>query len=91
MDHIDAVILAGDTMPNCRKLPAWAVRATVFGPDLPILMVLGNHEFYGGQIEVRRCELREAASEFANVHVLDPGEAHLDGGASSGTRMHALD
>ncbi len=40
----------------------------------------GNHEFYGGQIEVRRRELREAAAEHPNVHLLDPGELLLDGG-----------
>ncbi len=80
LEGVDAVILAGDTMPNCRKLPAWAAKSTIFGLNLPILIVLGNHEFYGGQIEVRRRELRDAAAAFANVQVLDPGEALLDGG-----------
>jgi hypothetical protein len=80
LEGVDALILADDTMPNCRKLAAWATKSVVFGPDLPILVVLGNHEFYGGQIEVRRCELHVAAAAFSNVHVLDPGEALLDGG-----------
>lgn len=80
LENVDAVILAGDTMPNCRKLPAWVTKSTVFGPDLPILVVLGNHEFYGGQLELRRRELQDAAAEFANVHVLDPGEVLLDDG-----------
>jgi len=80
LEGVDAVILAGDTMPNCRKLAAWVTKSTVFGTDLPIVIVLGNHEFYGGQIEVRRRELQDAAAAFANVHVLDPGEALLDGG-----------
>ncbi len=80
LENVDAVILAGDTMPNCRKLPGWVTKSTVFGPDLPILIVLGNHEFYGGQIELRRRELQDAAAEFANVHVLDPGEVLFDDG-----------
>jgi predicted phosphodiesterase len=79
LEGVDAVILAGDTMPNCRKLPAWATKPSVFGPDVPILIVLGNHEFYGGQIEIRRRELQAAAAAFSNVHVLDPGEVLLDG------------
>jgi len=81
LDGVDAVILAGDTMPNVRRLPAWATRPTVFGSTLPIVIVLGNHEFYGGQLEARRRELQEAAAKFPNVHVLDPGEVILGSGA----------
>ena len=77
---VDAVILAGDIMPNVRKLPGWLTRPTVFGPDLPVIVVPGNHEFYGGRHEARRRELREAAAEHPSVHVLDPGEVFLDNG-----------
>jgi predicted phosphodiesterase len=80
LDGVDAVLLAGDTMANTRKLPSWATRQSVFGPNRPILIVLGNHESYGGQFEVRRQELQAAAKEHENVHILDQGEALLDGG-----------
>lgn len=78
--NVDAVVLAGDIMPNVRKLPSWAARPNVFGVNLPIIVTLGNHEFYGGQLESRRRELQEAAGQFPNVHVLDPGQILLDGG-----------
>ena len=80
LDDVDAVILAGDVMPNVRKLPSWLSRAAVFGPDLPLICILGNHEFYGGRLDSRRAELAAAAEAFPNVHVLDPGEVLLDGG-----------
>ena len=73
-------MLAGDIMPNVRKLPSWAARPSVFGVNLPIIVTLGNHEFHGGQLESRRRELQEAAGQFPNVHVLDPGQILLDGG-----------
>jgi predicted phosphodiesterase len=81
LERIDAVILAGDTMPNVRKVPAWVTRPTSFGVKLPIVIVLGNHEFYGGQLESRRRELQEVAAAFPNVHVLDPGCVTLGDGA----------
>jgi len=73
----DAVILAGDILPG-DKLVRWAARESVFGTDMPIIFVPGNHEFYGGELLKRRVQLREAAVAVPNVHVLDPGELLLD-------------
>jgi predicted phosphodiesterase len=71
----DIVILAGDIHTHARA-PSWA--AETF-PNLPVLYVAGNHEYYGEAIEragdkiFRECELHE------HVHYLDCGE-HISGG-----------
>jgi predicted phosphodiesterase len=76
---VDAVILAGDILPG-DKVVRWAARESIFGTDMPIIFVPGNHEFYGGELQTRRAQLREAAAAVPNVHVLDPGELLLDDG-----------
>ncbi len=75
VDH-DALILAGDIKPAGGSLPDWAART--FGHDRPIIIVPGNHEFYGTVMEDERLRMRAHLN--ANVHVLDPGEVRLDNG-----------
>jgi predicted phosphodiesterase len=71
----DIVILAGDIHSHARA-PAWAAESF---PDLPVLYVAGNHEYYGEAIEkvedeiVRECDLHE------HVHYLDCDEYILGG------------
>lgn len=68
----DVVVLAGDIDVGARGVE-WARRA--FG--CPVLYVPGNHEYYGGALEVTRRRLREAADE--RVRVLDFDEVVLGG------------
>jgi predicted phosphodiesterase len=74
----DAVILAGDIMPRVEKLPLWAARESQFGRDVPIVIVPGNHEYYGSVMQTSRAAMQ--ASTVPNVHVLDPGELFLADG-----------
>jgi hypothetical protein len=77
--QFDAVILAGDIMPGAHLVPSWAQKPWLFGPDKPIVVVAGNHEFYGGgAIQLERGRMQEVRLQ--NVHVLDPGEVLLDEG-----------
>lgn len=75
----DAVILAGDIHAG-DEAPRWASSATIFGRDKPVVVVPGNHEYYGGTMQVRRRQLQEAAAPTPNITVLDPGELLLDDG-----------
>jgi predicted phosphodiesterase len=79
LEDVDAVILAGDIVPG-DKVIRWAARESVFGPDKPIIFVPGNHEYYGGELQRRREQLREATAAVPNIHLLDPGEVLLDSG-----------
>jgi predicted phosphodiesterase len=74
----DAVILAGDIHSPGHRAVHWARRDSVFGTQRPIVIVPGNHEFYGACLPVELEEMRKAA-EGTNVHVLDRDELVLDG------------
>ncbi len=74
----DAVILAGD-ITSKGNMVSWA--ASVFNPDVPIVIVPGNHEYYDGTLQPLRETFQGDASRHANVHVLDPGEIVLADGS----------
>lgn len=87
---VDAVILAGDIHSPGRKIFKWARRKDVFGPNIPIIVVPGNHEFYGTTYELELREMRQAASN-TGVHLLDQDELILAASnCSSGHRVRFL-
>ena len=77
--EFDAVILAGDILPG-DEAPRWAACDTVFGSAKPVIFVPGNHEYYGGQMQSINSRLQAGSATAPNVHVLAPGELHLDEG-----------
>lgn len=76
----DAVALAGDIHSPGRKAVQWAQRDSTFG-GRPVILVPGNHEFYGREMHAELTEMRKAA-EGSNVHVLG-----RDGVAVHGVRL----
>jgi len=62
----DLVVLAGD-VHNGELAPRWARAAC---PVDEIVMVAGNHEFYGGEYEQTLARMRVAAND-AGVHLLE--------------------
>lgn len=71
----DIVILAGDIDIGTRGL-YWA--AETF-PNVPIVYVNGNHEYYGGCISKVAIEQREVVKDFPNIHLLDNSSVVIDG------------
>lgn len=76
--EFDVVVLAGDIGSPGRKVVAWAQRESTFAGK-PVILVAGNHEFYGtrdlaGELE----EMRRAASG-SNVHLLERDAVVIDG------------
>ncbi|MDM4768312.1 metallophosphoesterase [Pelomonas sp. SE-A7] len=65
----DAVILAGDIHSPGRRVVAWARSEALFGHEVPIIVVPGNHEFYGCTQPLELAAMREAASG-TNVSIL---------------------
>ncbi|WP_418316971.1 metallophosphoesterase [Piscinibacter sakaiensis] len=76
----DVVVLAGD-IGRPRDAVAWA---SGFGK--PVLMVAGNHEFYGSSLGAAAAELARAA-EGSPVHLLDQRELVLGGVRFLGTTL----
>jgi predicted MPP superfamily phosphohydrolase len=64
----DVVILAGDIQPGVRAIP-W-IREHF--PELPVVYVLGNHEYYGQAIPKHSLKLKEL-TQGSNIHVLENG------------------
>jgi 3',5'-cyclic AMP phosphodiesterase CpdA len=68
----DVVVLAGDIARPPEAI-AWAL-----GFEKPVVLVPGNHEFYGSSLQETVQELRRLA-QGAGVHVLDNDRLVLDG------------
>lgn len=77
----DAVILAGDTAPGIQGV-TWAQKTW---PDVPVIYLLGNHEYYGFSWDTLAREIKMAAAP--NIKVLCPGEVVLGGVRILGTTL----
>ena len=76
----DVVVLAGDLHPGVRGVE-WAAERW---PDRPVVLVPGNHEFYGHAHPRLLRVLRERATQLgeetgATIHVLCDAAAEIDG------------
>ncbi|WP_028228928.1 metallophosphoesterase [Paraburkholderia ferrariae] len=68
--HADAdlVVLAGDIHNHALGL-RWA--AQTFDPQVPVVYVPGNHEYYDGEFGALEAAMHDAASTLDNVHFLN--------------------
>lgn len=71
----DVVVLAGDIHRPGRKAVAWATK--MFG-GRPVILVAGNHEFYGCGLQTELQAMKTAATG-TPVHVLDRSAIEIDG------------
>jgi hypothetical protein len=77
-DAFDVVILAGDIQSPGRKAVIWAQRHSVFG-GRPVVLVPGNHEYYGATSMRQELEVMRELAKGSNVHVLERGVVTLNG------------
>lgn len=68
----DVAVLAGDIMAPGRAAASWLRDPARFG-DKPILLIAGNHEYYGAVLGQEQAEMRCQASEHG-IHFLDCDE-----------------
>jgi predicted phosphodiesterase len=78
----DAILLAGDIAVGTDGIE-WARRQF---PDMPIVYVPGNHEFYGARLPDALEALRAQARRF-DIHFLDGNECTLGGTRFLGTTL----
>ena len=72
----DVIVLAGDLAPYTKGLVA---KLSEFWASAPhIVYVLGNHEFYGTEIDDARAGLADECAE-VGIHLLDPGTIRIEG------------
>ena len=72
----DVIVLAGDLAPYTDGLVEHI--AEHWSPAPNILYVLGNHEFYGTEIEETRTRMANECAA-AGIHLLDPGMVRIEG------------
>lgn len=75
-DLYDIAVLAGDIAVGTKAIH-WARRPTTFAGK-PVVLVPGNHEFYGSE-RTRMLELLREQSVGSDVHLLDRDEVTLSG------------
>ena len=80
----DIVVLAGDIGVGLKAV-RWAQRESTFAGK-PVVLVPGNHEFYGSERTRMLAQLRETAAGL-NVHVLDRDEVVMAGVRFLGTTL----
>ena len=83
-DVFDLVVLAGDIAVGVQAVH-WARRKSTFAGK-PVVLVPGNHEFYGSERTRMLEQLREAAAG-THVHLLDRDEVILQGVRFLGTTL----
>lgn len=81
----DIVVLAGDIGIGTHGV-SWAAKTF---PTKPVIYVIGNHEFYGGNISRTAIEIKQAARG-TNVTVLDNDELVLQPGVTGGEPVRVL-
>lgn len=72
----DVLVLAGDIASDPAILTRWVLVAS---GGRPVILVPGNHEYYGGHLSKRSIDLRERASAVPSFHVLDNDAVVIDG------------
>jgi predicted phosphodiesterase len=72
----DVAVLAGDISTPGLRVVRWAQRDSTFG-GRPVVVVPGNHEFYGRELETELDEMCRVA-EGSNVSLLNRGVVEID-------------
>lgn len=70
VDDLDILVIAGDTSPVHTQVAHWLERTVP--PELPVVMVMGNHDYEGQRIRQAVANLRHCLAErqLDNVHLL---------------------
>ena len=72
----DVIVLAGDLAPYCEGLVDRVAEHWSSAPH--VVYVLGNHEFYGAEIDETRARIASDCA-IAGIHLLDPGTVRIAG------------
>lgn len=76
MDGVDVVIVAGDTCEGVLK--AFKHLRQIVPAHIPIILVMGNHEYYHRFVPDELALARSQASDF-NIHLLEDNTVVLGG------------
>lgn len=80
----DVLIVAGDTHDDPAGFERWL---TTLRPDVPVVAVLGNHEYDHKQFDLVLPAYREAVARFPHVHLLECERVDISGVAFLGANL----
>lgn len=81
-DNADVVIFAGDTNLGTKGIE-W-IKTKI--KNIPVIYILGNHEYYKGSYPKTLNQIKDAASN-SNIHVLENKAVEIDGITFHGTTL----
>lgn len=86
-EGLDALAIVGDTSPHHEQTATWIART--LPASLPVLLVMGNHDYEGHRLDRAAESLTNAlrAQRLDNVHVLDNRAVVLNGVRFLGTPL----
>jgi Icc-related predicted phosphoesterase len=73
----DVAVIAGDITEGVEEAITWLSRTIT--RRMPVVYVLGNHEFYGEYLDEARRVAQAQAARVPNLHLLDDSTAMIDG------------
>jgi hypothetical protein len=73
----DVAVVAGDVCEGVEDAITFLARTITL--KMPVIFVLGNHEFYGELLQETRRIARSQAHRISNLHLLDDDEAVIAG------------
>lgn len=74
VDDADVIVLAGDIYTKGRGI-AWATKHF----SKPVIFVAGNHDYWGGNVDLSLRSMKEAARQTSNIHLLENTSTIIDG------------
>lgn len=76
----DCIVITGDTISPLQLRLLSALLKNIVGSDIPIVLTLGNHEFWGHTFEDTFCKLKNQVVDLPNIYYLDSiGRVELGG------------
>ncbi len=75
----DVLVVAGDISPDPTQAWAWLGRYRADNPSVPVVVVLGNHDYYGRPMAETDAAWAEWARQADSVHVLADSTVEIAG------------
>ena len=72
----DVTVLAGDILTGHQTIER---AASIWPADHPVVVVAGNHEFYGWVYQDALEKMRETAARYPNIHFLENDAVEIKG------------
>jgi Icc-related predicted phosphoesterase len=80
----DVLVVAGDMHDDPAGFERWLA---TLRPDIPVITVLGNHEYDHKQFDIVLASYREAVARFPHVHLLECERIDIGGVAFLGANL----